>query len=180
MVLLLLSVCGHKGFPAITLALVDRSSEFLMQKTWPPHAILVSEWPIYKKYPSPSETTVPIQEPSFAGIMFIMSSTKFSHFILIGEKKLSATCNSYRSINKNNLLLLKLLCQLEPSFTGMMFIMSSTKFSHFILIGEKNVSATCNSYRSINKNNLLLLKLLCQLEPSFTGMVFIMSLVWYL
>jgi hypothetical protein len=60
MVLLLLSVCGHKGFPAITLALVDRSSEFLMQKTWPPHAILVSEWPIYKKYPSPSETTVPI------------------------------------------------------------------------------------------------------------------------
>jgi hypothetical protein len=49
MVLLLLSVCGHKGFPAITLALLDRSSEFLMQKTWPPHAILVSEWPIYKK-----------------------------------------------------------------------------------------------------------------------------------
>ena len=100
-------ICGHifvwcccyylyvdtRGFPAITLALVDRSFEFLMQKTWPPHAILVSEWPIYKNNLLLMKLLYWL-EPNFTGMMFIMSSTKFSHFILIGEQNLSATCNS--------------------------------------------------------------------------------------
>jgi hypothetical protein len=53
-------------------------------KTWLPHAILVSDWPI--KNPLPSETMLCQLKPKCAGMTFERFFTKIPNFILIGQK----------------------------------------------------------------------------------------------
>ena len=104
------------------------------RQTWPPRAILVSDWLIFQK----SSPLKPLgqMEPNFTGSIYGRSFTKFPHFVLIRLQ----ICPS-RAILVSELLTfqksssLKPHGQMEPNYTGSIYGRSYTSFPHLILIG---------------------------------------------
>jgi hypothetical protein len=61
-----------------------KSAHFVMihYQTWPPQAILVSDWPIFFK--SPPLKPLGQMNRNLVGSIYGMSSMNFSHFVPIG------------------------------------------------------------------------------------------------
>ena len=130
------------------------------QQTWPPRAILVSDWLILQK--SSPLKLLGQMEPNIAGSIYGRSFTKLPHFVPIGQQtrpprailvsdKLIHQKSQFphfiligqqtkppRVILVSDWLIfkksspLKALCQMKPNFTGSIYWRSFTKFPHFI------------------------------------------------
>ena len=104
------------------------------QQTWPPWAILVSDWLIFQKS-SPLKPHGQM-EPNFTGSIYGRSFTKFPHFVPIGLQIWPP-----RAILVSDWLIFKKSSPLKPhgqmelNFTGSLYGRSKTKFPHFVPIG---------------------------------------------
>jgi hypothetical protein len=54
------------------------------QQIWPPRAILVSDWPMFKK--SSPLKQLGQMEPNLAGSIYVRSSIKLLHLVPFGQK----------------------------------------------------------------------------------------------
>ena len=142
------------------------------QETWPPQAILNSDWLSFKK----SSPLKPLgqMEPNFAGSIYGRSFIKFVHFIPIGQKTWPpwVILNSdWLNFQKSSPL--KPLDQMEPNFAGSIYGRSFMKFVHFVPIGQETwpPQAILNSdWLSFKKSSTL--KQLGQMEPNFAGCIY--------
>ena len=112
----------------------------IRQQIWPPLAILVSDWLIFKKSP---ETTWPNGTKRGRNHPWQVLY-KVSSFCLYLTTNMATTCNScfwladisgsacfdWLIFKKSSPL--KLHGQMEPNFTGSIYGRSFTKFSHFV------------------------------------------------
>ena len=142
------------------------------QQTWPPWAILNSDWPSLQK--SSSLKPLGQMEPNLTGSIYGRSFMKFVHFVPIGRQTWPpwAILNSdWLNFQKSSPL--KPLGQMEPNLTGSIYGRSCIMFVHFVPIGQQTWPpwAILNSdWPSLQKSSSL--KPLGQMEPNLTGSIY--------
>ena len=106
------------------------------QQTWPPRAILNSDWLSFQK----SSPLKPLgqMEPNLAGSIYGRSFIKFVHFVPIGQQ----TWPPQAILNSDWLIFqksspLKLLGQMKPNMAGSIYGRSFINFVHFVPIGQQ-------------------------------------------
>ena len=135
------------------------------KQTWPPWAILNSDWPNFKKS-SPLKPLCQIK-PNYTRSIYGRSFTKFVHFVSIGQQTWLpwAILNSdWLSFQKSSPL--KTVGQVEPNYAGSIYGRSFTNFHHLVSI-ELQIwlpSAILVS-DTANIKNSSPLKLLSQIKP---------------
>ena len=142
------------------------------QQTWPPRAILVSDWLIFQK----SSPLKPLgqMEPNLAGSIYVRSSIKFPYFVPIGQQ----TWPPWAILVSDLLIFqksspLKPHGQMDPNYTGSIYGRSFTKFPHFVLIGQQiwlPRVILVSDWLIFQKSSPL--KLLGQMEPNMAGSIY--------
>ena len=103
-------------------------------QTWPPQAILVTDWSKFKKS-SPLKLLLQMN-CNLIGMMYGRSSTKFLHFLSIRLQTWppwAILVSNWSKIKKSSPL--KLSCQMNCNLKGMKYGRSSTNFLYILLIG---------------------------------------------
>ena len=106
------------------------------QQTWPPRAILFSDWLLLKKS-SPLKLLAQM-EPNLAGSIYVRSSIKFLRFIPFGQQiwlPRAILVSDWLLLKKSSPL--KLLAQMEPNLAGSIYVRSSIKLLHFVPSGQQ-------------------------------------------
>ena len=149
------------------------------QQTWPPRAILFSDW-LLKKKSSPLKLLGQM-EPNLAGSIYVRSSIKFLHFVPFRQQ----TCPPWAILFSDWLMLkkspLKLLGQMEPNLAGSIYVRSSIKFLHFVLFGQQiwlPRAILVSDWLLLKKSSPL--KLLGQMEPNLAGSIYVRSSIKFL
>ena len=106
------------------------------KQTWPPWAILNSDWLNFKKS-SPLKPCVQM-EPNLAGSIYGRSFINFVHFVPIGKQTWPpwAILNS-DWLNFSKSFPLKPLVQMVPNYTGSIYGRPFMKFVHFFVFRHK-------------------------------------------
>ena len=101
------------------------------KQTWPPLAILNSDWPNFQK--SSSLKPLGQMEPNCRGSIYGRSFTKFSHFVLIGQQTwppLAILNSDWLTFQKS--FSLKTVGQMELNYAGSIYGRSFTNFPHLV------------------------------------------------
>ena len=104
------------------------------QQTWPPRAILFSDWRLLKQSPL---KLLGQMEPNLAGSIYVRSSIKFLCFIPFGQQiwlPRAILVSDWLMLNKSSPL--KLPGQIKPSLVGSIYVRSSIKLLHLVPFGQ--------------------------------------------
>ena len=105
------------------------------QQTWPPRAILFSDWLLLNK--SSPLKLLGQMEPNLAESIYVRSSIKFLRFIPFGQQiwlPRAILFSDWLMLNKSSL---KLLGQMEPNLAGSIYVRFSIKFLRFVPFGQQ-------------------------------------------
>jgi hypothetical protein len=97
------------------------------QQIWQPRAILVSDWLMLNQI-----------KPILAGSIYVRFSIKPVHLVPFGQQTWpprTILFSDWLMLKKSSPL--KLLGQMEPNFTGSIYVRSSIKFLCFVLFGQQ-------------------------------------------
>ena len=115
--------------PNLTVSIYVRSSiKFLHfvpfhQQIWPPRAILVSDWLLFKK--SSSLKLLGKMEPNLAGNIYVRSSMKHLHLVPFGQQTWPPRLNFFSDwLMLKTSSPLKQLGQMEPNLAGSIYVRS--------------------------------------------------------
>ena len=145
------------------------------QQTWPPRAILFSDWLMLKKS-SPLKLLGQIKL-NLAGSIYARSSIKHLHLVPFGQQiwpPRAILVSDWLMLNKSSPL--KLLGQMEPTLAGSIYVRYSIKLLHMVPFGQQT-----SPPRAILFSDWLLLKkssplkLLGQMEPNLAGSIYVIS-----
>ena len=105
------------------------------QQTWPPRAILFSDWLMLKK--SSPIKLLGQMEPNLAGSIYVRSSIKFLRFVPFGQQiwlPRAILVSDWLMLSKSPL---KLLGQMEPNLAGNIYVRYSIKLLHMVPFGQQ-------------------------------------------
>ena len=105
------------------------------QQTWPPRAILFSDWRLLKQ--SSPLKLLGQMEPNLAGSIYVRSSIKLLRFILFFQQiwlPRAILVSDWLMLNKSSPL--KLPGQIKPSLVGSIYVRSSIKLLHLVPFGQ--------------------------------------------
>jgi hypothetical protein len=150
------------------------------QQTWPPRAILVSDWLMLNK--SSPLKLLGQMEPNLAGSIYVRFSIKLLHMVPFGQQTWPLRAilfSDWLLLNKPSPL--KLLGQIKLSLAGSIYARSSIKHLHLVPFGQQTWPP-----RAILVSDWLLLKkssplkLLGQMEPILAESIYVRSSIKFL
>ena len=150
------------------------------QQTWPPRAILFSDWRLLKQ--SSPLKLLGQMESNLAGSIYVRSSIKFLCFIPFGQQiwlPRAILFSDWRLLKQSSPL--KLLGQMEPSLAGSIYVRSSIKLLRFILFFQQiwlPRAILVSDWLMLNKSSPL--KLLGQIKLNLAGSIYARSSIKHL